>query len=67
MKMVKYQKWCFDHIEGIMAENKILTIEVDQLRSELEKADVDRTAWEEQIADLSQQLVERNIKRSGMI
>ena len=34
MKTVKYRKRCFDQIEGIVAENKALSAEVDRLRSE---------------------------------
>jgi len=34
MKTAKYQKRCFDQIEGIAAENKALSAEVDRLRSE---------------------------------
>ena len=34
MKTAKYRKRCFDQIEGIVAENKALTVEVDCLRSE---------------------------------
>jgi len=37
MKTAKYRKRCFDQIEGIMAENKALTVEVDRLRSETEE------------------------------
>jgi len=29
--MATYRKRCFDQIEGVMAENKILTGEVDRL------------------------------------
>jgi hypothetical protein len=35
MKTAKYRKRCFDQIEGIVAENKALTAEVDRLRSEV--------------------------------
>jgi regulator of replication initiation timing len=35
MKTAKYRKRCFDQIEGIVAENKALTVEVDRLRSEV--------------------------------
>jgi len=35
MKTAKYQKRCFDQIEGIVAENKALSAEVDRLRSEV--------------------------------
>ena len=34
MKTAKYQKRCFDQIEGIVAENKALSAEVDRLRLE---------------------------------
>jgi hypothetical protein len=44
MKTTKYHKRCFDHIEGMMAENKTLTTEVDRLRSEDERANKDKTA-----------------------
>jgi hypothetical protein len=37
MKTTKYRKICFDQIEGIVAENKALTSEVDRLRLEAEK------------------------------
>ena len=35
MKTVKYRKRCFDQIEGIVAENKALSAEVDRLWSEV--------------------------------
>ena len=35
MKTAKYRKRCFDQIEGIVAENKALSAEVDRLRSEV--------------------------------
>ena len=35
--MAKYRKWSFDQIEGVVTENKALTVEVDRLRSEAEK------------------------------
>jgi len=37
MQTAKYRKRCFDQIEGIVAENKTLTAEVDRLRSETEE------------------------------
>lgn len=37
----------------MMAENKTLMTEVDRLRSEIEKVEGDRTAREEQQADLT--------------
>jgi hypothetical protein len=36
MKTTKYRKRCFDQIEGMVAENKALTSEVDRLRLEAE-------------------------------
>ena len=51
--MAKYRKICFDQIEGIMAENKALTGEVDRLRLEAEKEAKERAAQEERILDLS--------------
>ena len=30
MKTAKYQKMCFDQIEGIVAENKAVSVEVDR-------------------------------------
>ena len=35
MKTAKYRKRCFDQIEGIVAENKALSTEVDRLRSKV--------------------------------
>jgi len=35
MKTAMYRKRCFDQIEGIVAENKALSAEVDRLRSEV--------------------------------
>jgi len=34
---MKYWKRCFDQIEGVIAENKALTTEVDRLRLEAER------------------------------
>ena len=39
MKTARYHKKCFDQIEGIVANNKELTAEVDRLRQQLEAAD----------------------------
>jgi hypothetical protein len=36
MKTTKYQKRCFDQIQGISKDNKELTAEVDRLRKWLE-------------------------------
>jgi hypothetical protein len=53
MKIVKYHKRCFDQIEGIVAENKVLTSELDCLRLEAEKEAKDKAAQEEHMLDLS--------------
>jgi len=34
MKMAKYRKRCFDQIEGVVAENKALTAEVEASQEE---------------------------------
>ena len=47
MKTSKYQKWCFDQIEGIVADNKVLTAEVDGLRAELENDEKEKVAQSE--------------------
>jgi hypothetical protein len=41
MKTAKYQKWCFDQIQGISEDNKELTAEVDHLCKQLETAEKD--------------------------
>jgi regulator of replication initiation timing len=38
VKTAKYQKRCFDQIQGISEDNKELTAEVDHLRKRLETA-----------------------------
>ena len=43
MKTARYRKKCFDQIEGIVANNKELTVEVDRLRQRLEAADHEKT------------------------
>ena len=44
MKTAKYQRRCFDQIEGIVAENKALITEVDHLRSEAEEKAAEKVA-----------------------
>jgi len=44
MQTAKYQKRCFDQIEGIVAENKALTAEVDCLRSEAKEKAAEKAA-----------------------
>jgi regulator of replication initiation timing len=60
MKTVKYRKRCFDQIEGIVAENKALTAEVDRLRLEIEMVTIERAAQEEWMVDLSRRLTNKD-------
>jgi hypothetical protein len=41
MKTAKYQKRCFDQIQGISKDNKLLTAKVERLRKQLETAEMD--------------------------
>jgi len=52
MKTAKYRKRCFDQIEGIVAENKALTAEVDRLRLEAEETTAEMGAQEGRLLDL---------------
>ena len=46
MKTARYQKKCFDQIEGITASNKELAAEVERLHHQLEAANHERTEQE---------------------
>ena len=65
MKTAKYYKRCFDRIEGIVAENKALTSEVDRLRLDAEKEAKERAAQEERMLDLSQRLPKKDHERKS--
>ena len=65
MKMAKYRKRCFDQIEGIMAENKALTAEVDRLRSEVREKMAEMSAQEERRLKLTRRLADQYRWRSG--
>ena len=65
MKMVKYRKRCFDQIEGIVAENKALTAEVDRLRLDAEEKAAERAAQEERLLGLNRQLVDKDREKRG--
>ena len=56
MKTARYQKRCFDQIEGITATNKELATEVERLQRQLEAADQERTEREAQNRNLVGQL-----------
>ena len=65
MKMAKYRKRCFDQIEGIVAENKALTAEVDRLRSEAEEKAAEKAAQEERLLDLNRRLADKDREKKG--
>jgi len=65
MKTAKYQKRCFDQIEGIVAENKALSAEVHRLRSEAEEKTAEMGAQEERLLDLNRRLADKDRERRG--
>ena len=65
MRTAKYQKWCFDQIEGVVAENKALTAEVDRLRSEVGEKVAEMSAQEERRLDLTRRLADQFRQREG--
>jgi regulator of replication initiation timing len=65
MKAVKYQKWCFDQIQGISEDNKMLTAEVDRLRKRLETAEKSQTKLESQRLNVVLQLGQKERERAG--
>jgi len=65
MKTVKYRKRCFDQIEGIVAENKALSAEVDRLRSKVEEKTAEMGAQEERLLDLNRRLADKDRERRG--
>ena len=52
MKIARYQKKCFDQIEGITASNKELAAEVERLHHQLEAANHERMEQEAQNQNL---------------
>ena len=65
MKTAKYRKRCFDQIEGVVAENKALTTEVDRLRSEVGEKVAEMNAQEERYLDLTRRLADQYRQREG--
>ena len=65
MKTAKYRKQCFDQIEGIVAENKALSVEVDRLRSEVAEKVAEMNAQEEHRLELTRRLADQYRQRSG--
>jgi len=67
MKTAKYRKRCFDQIEGIVAENKALSVEVDHLWSEAEEKTAEMGAQEERLLDLNRRLADKDRERKGQL
>jgi len=67
MKTAKYRKRCFDQIEGIVAENKALSAEVDRLRSEAGEKTAEMSAQEERLLDLNRRLADQDRQRRGQL
>jgi len=65
MKTAKYRKSCFNQIEGVVAENKALTAELDRLRLEAEREAVEKAAQEERLLDLNRRLADKDCEKRG--
>jgi hypothetical protein len=65
VKTAKYQKWCFDQIQGIFEDNKELTTEVDRLCKRLETAEKDQMELESQRLNAILQLGQKEQERVG--
>ena len=65
MKTAEYRKRCFDQIEGIVAENKALSAEVDRLRSEVGEMVAEMSAQEERRLELTRRLADQYRQRTG--
>ena len=65
MKTARYHKKCFDQIEGIIANSKELTVEVDRLRQRLEAADHEKTVQDSQNQNLVIQLSNKEQERTS--
>ena len=63
VKTARYQKKCFDQIEGITASNKGLAAEVEHLRHQLEAANQERMEQEAQNQNLAGQLSNKERER----
>jgi len=51
--------------EGIVAENKALSVEVDHLRTKEEEKTAEMGAQEERLLDLNRQLADKDRERKG--
>ena len=67
MKTTRYQKKCFDQIEGITASNRELAAEVERLCHQLEAADQERTEQEAQNQNLVIQLSNKEQEKTSKL
>ena len=67
MKTAKYQKRCFDQIEGITANNRELAAKVERLRCQLEATDQERTEREAQNQNLVGQLNNKEREKTSKL
>jgi len=67
MKTTRYQKKCFDQIEGITASNRELAAEVERLRHQLEATDQERTGQEAQNQNLVIQLSNKEQEKTNKL
>jgi hypothetical protein len=65
VKTAKYEKWCFDQIEGIAEDNKLLTAKVERLCKRLETAEKDQTELESQRLSVVLPLGQKEWERAG--
>ena len=65
MKTASYRKKCFDQIEGIVANNKELTAEVDRLLQRLEATDHAKKVQDSQNQNLVIQLTKKERERTS--
>jgi hypothetical protein len=65
VKTTKYQRLCFDQIQGIFKDNKALTAEVDHRHKRLETAEKDQTELESQRLNVVLQLAQKERERAG--
>ena len=65
MKTSKYRKRCFDQIEGVVTENKALTVELDRLRLEAERERAKKAAQEERLLDLTRRLADKDLEKKS--
>lgn len=63
--MARYRKRCFDQIDGIVATNKELTVEVDRLCQKLTTAEQEKMVQQSQNANIILQLSQKEQERAS--